>query len=467
MAYINKITISGFKSIKEPQSIKVKPMTVISGTNSAGKSSFMQPMLLIKQSIDTVRDTGFINLNGDNVKFNSVGQIFSNVGGVTSKGFSVSFLIENGFFTFPTEHQKELKIVNSEYTVECTYAKSDNIGLAIDSVSISTIEDKKCTVKNNNKDLPERDVSFLGETGVLGHFYQIVSQSKNTEYKGKWNAVPRKCFLNVEYSVGRSPINTGMNLCEAIDEWCTKLIHLPGLRGNPERVYDKSVVVDIFPGRFEKYTASIIYSWIQTGKKKSSREKLQKLKKYLALLDLASNVEAKYVDDTNLEILVSKLPVKNPNGINSDNLVSIADVGFGVSQSLPILVALLEATKGQPVYIEQPEIHLHPRAQANLVKPLIDAANRGVIVIVETHSSILLRAIQTAVAKEELPRDKVSLNWFTRDDNGCTKINSDCLDEFGAFGEWPVDFDEVYFNSENEYLDAVEARYEKNKKTSG
>ncbi len=135
--------------------------------------------------------------------------------------------------------------------------------------------------------------------------------------------------------------------------------------------------------------------------------------------------------------------------------MNIADVGFGVSQMLPVLVALLVARPGQLVYIEQPELHLHPQAQTALAPILAAASERGVKVVIETHSALLLRAVQTLVARSELPPARVKLHWFQRDDAGMTAITSADLDENGAFGHWPEDFDDVMLNAEAAYLDAV------------
>jgi predicted ATPase len=140
------------------------------------------------------------------------------------------------------------------------------------------------------------------------------------------------------------------------------------------------------------------------------------------------------------------------------DLVSIADVGFGVSQCLPVVVALIAAQPGQLVYLEQPEIHLHPRAQRRLAHVIKRAAEKGVTAIVETHSALLLKEIQTLVAKGELDKDIVKLHWFQRQEDGRTKITSADLDENGAFGPWPEDFDEVELDAEKDYLDAVESR---------
>ena len=173
-------------------------------------------------------------------------------------------------------------------------------------------------------------------------------------------------------------------------------------------------------------------------------------------LGLTWKVEAKQRDETQVELKVGRLPHSLRGG--AQDLVSIADVGFGVSQTLPVLVALLAAKPGQLVYIEQPEIHLHPGAQRAFAKILAEAAKRVVIAIVETHSALLLQGVQTLVAKDDLMPNLVKLHWFQRDATGVTAVTSADLDDTGAFGDWPEDFDDVELNSDNEYLSAAEAK---------
>ena len=111
------------------------------------------------------------------------------------------------------------------------------------------------------------------------------------------------------------------------------------------------------------------------------------------------------------------------------------------------------------VYLEQPEIHLHPRAQRQMARILANAAKRGVIVVAETHSALIVREIQTLVANGKLESKLVKLHWFTRNaTDGTTKVTSADLDRNGAYGSWPEDFDDVALGSEKDYLDAVEGR---------
>ncbi len=185
------------------------------------------------------------------------------------------------------------------------------------------------------------------------------------------------------------------------------------------------------------------------------------LENMLGDLGLTREISAKGISDTQIELRVGRLP-KARRRRDGAEFVNIADVGFGVSQVLPVLVALLVAKPGQLVYIEQPELHLHPKAQYALAKILVQTAKRGVKLVIETHSSLLLLQVQTLVAKGTIDPDLVKLHWFRRSyRNGTTSIRSADLDEIGAFGNWPEDFGNVELRAEGAYLDAVEKRSKK------
>ena len=170
------------------------------------------------------------------------------------------------------------------------------------------------------------------------------------------------------------------------------------------------------------------------------------------------------VGDVGVELQVGRLL---QDSFDEADMVNIADVGFGVSQVLPVLVALIVAKSGQLVYLEQPELHLHPRAQVALARSTgRSAAKRGVRVVVETHSSLLLLGIQTLVAEGDLSPELVKLHWFTRNKDGITEVNSVDLDEAGTYGDWPVDFDDVSLNVQSRFLDAVDNVKFGNKETS-
>ena len=231
-----------------------------------------------------------------------------------------------------------------------------------------------------------------------------------------------------------------------------EIIHVPGLRGNPERAYSVTAIGDSFPGTFEDYAASVIAHWVE-----ESDSNLDRLGEDLAHLGLTWKVHARAVNDIQVELRVGRL-IRPKQGGASD-LVNIADVGFGISQTLPVVVALLTAKPGQMVFIEQPELDLHPGAQVAMAEVLAKAAKRGVRVVIETHSSLLLLGVQSLVAEGVLPASDVALHWFLRHPElGITTVRSAEPDEAGRFGDWSEDFDEVALEAESRYLSAAEAR---------
>src|SRR6476620_5439010 len=77
---LGRITVSGYKSIYKPVSIRIAPLTVLAGANSSGKSSIMQPLLLMKQTLEASYDPGALLLRGPHVQLTSTSQLFSNCG---------------------------------------------------------------------------------------------------------------------------------------------------------------------------------------------------------------------------------------------------------------------------------------------------------------------------------------------------------------------------------------------------
>lgn len=236
-----------------------------------------------------------------------------------------------------------------------------------------------------------------------------------------------------------------------VREFAIRLIHVPGLRGNPARTYPTSAVTTRFPGLFTDYVASVVHRW-----KNTKDARLATVGHHLRDLGLTWKVDTRTVDDTRVEVRVARLPARKRGGAH--DMVSIADVGFGVSQVLPVIVALLAAEKDQLVYIEQPEIHLHPRAQVALAGILCEAAARGVKVVVETLSGHLVLALQTLVAEGKLPADDLKLHWFTRGEGGMTEVRLATVDADGSYGDWPEDFGDVELELQQRYLDAVSKR---------
>jgi len=126
------------------------------------------------------------------------------------------------------------------------------------------------------------------------------------------------------------------------------------------------------------------------------------------------------------------------NDINLD----ITDVGFGISQILPVIIQGFLSLKNTTTIIEQPEIHLHPKMQADLADLFIDIVKKanGKKLIIETHSEYLLKRLRRRISEGVISPDDVSICLFNPQtkDSGATIDNLE-IEEKGFF-DWPVDF---------------------------
>jgi hypothetical protein len=423
---ITEIQVAGFKSISKEQRIEIRPLTILAGPNSSGKSSIMQPVLLLKQTSESPYDPGPLLLHGPNVKFTSADELLSQTGKRQSSSFRVGMRLKTG------------------ERFQTTFRKERPFGFRIEQMEIS---DSPGTATL----WPGMTHAEIVETGIT-RAKDYAAEVPPGHGPGRWEITEERSFLEPAW-LAKGPAGdyvVSENLTARWDIIIPEVIHLPGLRGNPERSYPVTAVGPNYPGTFEKYTASVISQWMA-----ENDEALATLNGDLRLLQLTGGVIAVRPNDVQVELYVGRLPESAPT--RPEDRINIADVGIGVSQTLPVLVALHAAKPGQLVYVEQPETHLHPRAQFALAQVLASAANRGVRVVAETHSAHLLLGVQTLVAEGELAPGKVKLHWFQRP-NGRTVVNSADLDEAGAFGDWPEDFDEVELQTDNRYINAAHAR---------
>jgi predicted ATPase len=128
-----------------------------------------------------------------------------------------------------------------------------------------------------------------------------------------------------------------------------------------------------------------------------------------------------------------------------ENMLNIPEVGFGVSQILPILIQCHSAEADSLTMIEQPEIHLHPKMQAELANLFAElVSNKNKKLIIESHSEYMLRRLRRLMAeKKQLTPEEVAIYYFERKDYNQRKdyisVRRLEINETGAF-DWPGDF---------------------------
>ena len=437
---ITGLTVEGYKSFGKKQRLQVRPVTLLAGANSSGKSSVMQPLLLLKQTMDAPFDPGPLKIDGPNVVFSRNKQMFTH--GDTVSALKIGLECHHkGIFTEEFSHR----------TVELEFQRATEGPIGLTREKVSDV------VFQNGSEVCQ-EINFTEGTVPLSKFEEnawLNQRLKNYPFIqdssiGQGRVVRARCFLDLEMDVedeyGRSTIY--QSLSQQLGPSLTNIIYIPGLRDPASvRSYPLMPVAGRFPGPMHSYLASIIYHWGQGS------DPWYALEQDLRALGLAMKVAVEAVDDTALEILIDRYhPGKS---LYQPDLVSLADVGLGLSQIMPVLAALRVAQSHHLVVMEQPELHLHPRGVHKLAEVVVDAVNRGVRIIMETHSELLLLGIQTLIAKGRLDPSQVSLNWFSLDEQGHSRIRQAEIEPDGSFGDWPVDFLDVELSAQRQYLDAV------------
>ena len=397
----------------------------------------MQPLLLLKQTLEAPFDPGPLLLNGEHVRFSSTADFLSRTRSSESpRGFSIAFQHDHGMGT------------------EVVFVDRDCQGLDVERTTL-LVHGEPRTVR---PDMNKCEISeFLRLEGLdIAEEYQreLLRRVNRSDNPPEWVVRRRRFWLELSLSAPNLDGLHGFRVSPAGPsvEHILRLIHLPGLRGRPERTYPRTAVDGPrYPGTFDNYVASLIYEWETYSD--FGHPCLDQLANALKQLRLTSEITAEYVDDTQVRLKVGRMSAHSKDG--EPDLVNIADVGVGVSQVVPVLVALIAATEGQLVYIEQPEIHLHPRAETALAEIIAEAAKRGVLVVIETHSPLLILALQSLVAEGKLDPSLAKLHWFRRIRGGSTRVSSADLDDAGAFGDWPEDFADVTLDLQQRYIDAA------------
>ena len=330
---ITSLTVSGFKSIVEEQTIEIRSLTLLAGANGSGKSSMMQPLLL-KQTLEAPSDPGPLLLDGPNVRFTSARQ-FRPVD--SPRGEAVPFMVWLGL--------------------------SDDTGFA---VTLESHENEPITLASNvitgfrkpifiDTQISADDLASLARPSFPVDLLQkIKARRGNTHFR----VARHRFFLrsNLGYNAKLLNLVIGYDLFMIkITRTIVELIHLPGLRGNPERIYPVTAADATYRGTFDRYVAGLIARWGS-----ESPDRVAQVSDDLKWLGLTWKIEARGIDETQVELRVGRLP--GPGRGGSKELVNVADADLGVSRALPVVVALHAALLGQLVYVEHPETHLHPRA---------------------------------------------------------------------------------------------------------
>ena len=397
---IERLQLQDFKAFRQLD-IAVRPLTVLVGENNSGKSSVLASLRLLSQTIQSEDSSIPLLLSGplgdfgafrDVVHGNHRGRPMA-LGLTLSSVFprsaermsSVSFRSE-----FKYRTQRRETILRS---TEVTRGHSPLI-----AVHASTERDSLVISKIAGWTPPESARAALGSRLIMRNFLANVTREAARRRSRSEDVTEGQRRLDeIELQVAQS--------VNSIRATLSNVEHIGSMRRPPERTY-------VHTGVEGRYVGADGANWPAMLALDASRRspRLGLVQSWLRASGIADRVAIHWLTDRHFEIIVT-----NPKSRETAN---IADVGQGTSQVLPVVIAGARLGRGDTYIVEEPEIHLHPRAQAALGDYFLDLVKAGVQSFVETHSEYFIMRLQQHVAAGRLAPQDVIFYYVSSEPNG-------------------------------------------------
>lgn len=428
---LTHLSLSNFKAWREAH-LKFGKVTGLFGTNSAGKSSILQLLLLLKQTKNAT-DRGLVLDFGGPDEMVNLGT----------------------FGDIVHEHDVQRRIA---WTLDWTLPKSLKIKDSLGSPARLLFEDNclqtRCEVGLRQTDLWPYELSYrfggagfrLDPQSVSTNKFKLTTDSQTFKFRriqGRPWPLPRPIKTHLFPSETRSFYQNAGFLGDfelAYETLMDSIYYLGPLREYPRRDYHWAGSSPHDVGQRGERTIDAILAATAHKQKRSLGYKRRKksfqemIAYWLKKLGLIHEFRIENIaQGTNLYRAMVKTS-------SSSVSTALTDVGFGVSQVLPALVLLYYVPEGSTVLMEQPEIHLHPAVQSGLADVMLTvAATRNIQIVVESHSEHLMRRLQRRVAEERVPSEQVKL-YFVSSYGGVARANDLALNRWGEIENWPERF---------------------------
>lgn len=433
---INHLRVQNFKAWRDSGPIRLAPLTLLFGTNSAGKTSIPQLLLMLRQTVESADRQRVLHL-GD-----------------------TSTLVDLGTYDDVVfQHDVERPL-----SFEIGWKASDKV-IVRDPFSDSVVESREFVFNaalradRHRQPFVERFSYSLGpveapllragmQRRATGEKYDLTTENyKEVRQTGRAWPLPAPYHFHafpdeaIAYYQNTAFVS---DLALRLQELLKSVLHVGPLREHPKRIYPWSGESHLHVGQRGERAVEAILAARDRGFNWKPKQRLRTLDRLVAerlkAMGLIEDFDVRPIAEHRKEYEVllrtnSSLPQ-----------VKLTDVGFGVSQVLPVIVECFCTPPGSIVIFEQPEIHLHPRVQADLADVFVDAIRlredghpRNVQFIIESHSEHFLRRLQRRIAEEALSHEDAAL-YFVHTDGDEARIAELDVDEYGNIRNWPENF---------------------------
>lgn len=419
---LDEIRLNHFKCFKDLK-IQCSKFTLLTGANSSGKSSVLDGILGAVQTKDFPL---YYSPNGSQVSMGDFEELAYDHSPKNPFGVGFTFLTEDNKkittdSTYGENRETKLpklrslkysspglslqvSLVGEKYKAEFGHMLENNSFFGM--LGSSEKKDAFITMMEASvKFMPDKMKGDKKKEGqkASASAKKFVEDMMKSQKKGRFSFADAS-ELNKEINK-RFPLRFEFSkMTSFIDSFAEEFNFVSSFRVPPERTYYQKTKAAL---KVESYGNNAIDQIVEWENAKSG--KITDLNKALETLNIAQSLKSKKYSGGRYDIRVIPWGSKLPS--------SLCDVGFGVSQVLPILIADLQLKKNSTLLVSQPEIHLHPSAQANLVNFLASQATKlQKRYILETHSEYLINRLRLLVAKGELKEEDVSVYYLERKD---------------------------------------------------
>ena len=442
---IKSLRIQNFKGWKDTGEIQFAPITLFLGSNSSGKSSIGQFLMLLKQS-STSADRQNVLFLGDSNSFVELGGPIDMLY-MHDKNNILDFEYQ---WTLPKQTLLTLADTSADLSIPINSIKfhgqvgiheKDGQYLEVEKMEYAVFHDQgiKQTISLNRVEkassaraykasaTPTKLVRASGRPWEIPNPYrfygfpdEMLTYFKNAWYTTQLNAAQEQFFASINY------IGPLRNRGERHYRWTGYAPANVGVDG-------KDTILALLASNSQKR----LYNFIPKQPLSTLETVVAKSLKKMGLIE---EFKIQKISDDRQDYDVKVMPK------GSNTMTDIPDVGFGISQILPVIVQLYYAPANSIIIMEQPELHLHPSAQSALADIMIeaisareDAKPRNIQLIVETHSEHLLRRFQRRLAEKEIS-EKDFAAYFANNEKSPTQLEPLEINLCGDIINWPRNF---------------------------
>lgn len=474
---MRSIRIKNLRSLKDTTEIELRPLTILVGNNSSGKSTFLRSFPLLKQTIRE-RTSEPILWYGNEVDFGTFEESLTR--GIEEKTICFEFNLKFTMKDVENMFSIKLKKINEKEELEASlkiflekkYYNKIEVTYMDNYIEYFFEKNKLKKLLLNGKELKE----YSKGLAIVQNIYSngLIPNITNKKSSYKANLFPE-------------PLAKYLNSIKGINDEIKKELSIV-LIGSKKDIFnyidsyievDENIKKDILDLNFIKYFNLFIdIIDLKLLRELSSVRYVAPIRAKAERYYRVQGLDITEITPTgeNIAVYLNNLNTKDRNELNKwikekfgfeikatfgkghisleikpgnqNEFVNLIDTGFGYSQILPIIINSWECIKRARnkyiLVIEQPELHLHPNLQAKLIDCFIEIATKfknQIILVLETHSETMINRIGEHIALKKIESDLIGINVFEKDEKlKNTTIKKGYFDDEGYLENWPTGF---------------------------